>query len=316
MALEIVRARDDWPTSVRHGAVTIGNFDGVHRGHARILDTLRAQARELGGPAVVFTFDPHPVCLLRPDAAPPPLTWTERKAELLELLGIDVMIAYPTDERLLALAPTDFFQEVICEKLAARAVVEGPNFCFGRDRGGDVQLLGQLCRDARMALQIVEPLRRGDEFVSSSRVRSAIALGDVKAAREMLIRPYRIRGLVTHGAARGSRLGFPTANVAGIDTLLPAAGVYAGRAWVDGTGWPAAINLGGNPTFGEQACKLEVHLIGFHGSLYGRPLEVDFLDRLRDIRPFASVTELKEQLARDVQTTRELVTAYTSADHP
>jgi riboflavin kinase/FMN adenylyltransferase len=122
-----------------------------------------------------------------------------------------------------------------------------------------------------------------------------------------LTQPYRIRGLVTHGAARGARLGFPTANVSAVDTLLPAPGVYAGRAMVDATTWPAAIHLGPNPTFGEQACKVEVHLIGFHRSIYGWPLEVDFLSRLRDIRPFANVDELKEQLAVDVETARQVV---------
>jgi riboflavin kinase/FMN adenylyltransferase len=299
-----------WPPSLLHGAVTIGNFDGVHRGHARIVAELLAQAQAVGGPAVVFTFDPHPVRLLRPDAAPPPLTWTERKAELLELLGVDAMIAYPTDEALLALTPREFFDCIVRGRLAARAMVEGSNFCFGRQRSGDVRLLGELCAQARVSLTVVEPLRLDDGYVSSSRVRDLIRNGDVAAAGKMLTQPYRIRGLVTHGAARGSRLGFPTANVAAIDTLLPAPGVYAGRALVDATAWPAAINLGANPTFGEQTCKVEVHLIGFAGSLYGRPLEVDFLSRLREIRPFASVDELKQQLAKDVDASRQIAAEF------
>ncbi len=304
--MRIVRDLTGWSPSLLHGAVTIGNFDGVHRGHARIVAELLAQAQSVGGPAIVFTFDPHPVRLLRPDAAPPPLTWTERKAELLDSLGVDAMIAYPTDETLLALTPREFFDCVVRGRLAARAMVEGPNFCFGRDRAGDVRLLGELCADAHIPLTVVEPLRIGDGYVSSSRVRDFIRQGDVAAAEQMLTQPYRIRGLVTHGEARGSRIGFPTANVSAIDTLLPAPGVYAGRALVDETIWPAAINLGPNPTFGEQRCKVEVHLIGFAGSLYGRPLEVDFLRRLRDIRPFPSVDELKQQLASDVETSRRI----------
>lgn len=311
--MKIVRDLMGWPQSLLHGAVTIGNFDGVHRGHARIVAELLAQAKAVGGPAVVFTFDPHPVVLLRPDAAPPPLTWTERKAELLEMLGVDAMIAYPTDDALLALTPQEFFDGIVRGRLASRAMVEGSNFCFGRRRAGDVRLLKDLCGQAEISLTVIEPLQIGNDTVSSSRVRDLIRAGNVAAAAGMLTQPYRIRGLVTHGAARGGRLGFPTANVAGIDTLLPAPGVYAGRAITDGNQWPAAINLGSNPTFGEQACKVEVHLIGFAGALYGRPLEVDFLARLRDIRPFASVDELKGQVAKDVEASRQIASATTAS---
>lgn len=304
--MKLIREAADWPDSLKQGSVTIGNFDGVHRGHARIITELLARAHSVGGPAIVLTFDPHPVRLLRPDAAPPPLTWTERKAEILAGLGVDAMIAYPTDEALLSLSPQEFFSQIVLERLAARAIVEGPNFFFGRQRAGDVRLLGELCAAADVSLTVVEPLQSDGGFISSSRVRELIRVGDVAAAGRMLTQPYRIRGLVTHGAARGARLGFPTANVAAIDTLLPAAGVYAGRAVIDGAEWPAAINLGPNPTFGEQVLKVEVHVIGFSGVLYGRTLEVDFLDRLRDIRAFASVEELLGQLARDVAAARRI----------
>jgi riboflavin kinase/FMN adenylyltransferase len=299
-AVKLLRSLVDLPAELRGGAVTIGNFDGVHRGHARIVERLRRMAGEVSGPAVVFTFDPHPVRLLRPAAAPPPLTWTDRKAELLAELGVDAMIAYPTDEALLRLSAEEFFRQIVVERLAARAMVEGPNFCFGRNRTGTIAVLADLCRAMSLRLEVVEPIRSGESFVSSSRVRDLVAQGDVQAASELLTRPYRIRGMVTHGAARGARIGFPTANLAAIDTLLPALGVYAGRAEAAGRLWPAAINIGPQPTFGEQTVKVEVHLIGFSGSLYGLPLEVDFLARLRAIRPFPSVEELQQQLQADV----------------
>jgi riboflavin kinase/FMN adenylyltransferase len=304
--VRILREIDHLPSELRGGAVTIGNFDGVHLGHAKIIEQLKAEAQRLGGPAIVFTFDPHPVRLLRPHAAPPPLTWTERKAELLEKLNIDAMIAYPTDEALLALSPRDFFEQILCQRLDVRAMVEGPNFYFGHDRKGDVQLLARLCSEKGIAMSVVEPMQIDGDIVSSSRVRDCVRRGEVAAARRMLTEPYRIRGLVTHGSARGSRIGFPTANIEAIDTLLPAQGVYAGRAFVAGTRWPAAVNIGPNPTFGEHALKVEAHLIGFADSLYGKPLEVDFLERLRDIRPFASVEELKDQLRRDVEAARKM----------
>ncbi|MCE9527516.1 MAG: bifunctional riboflavin kinase/FAD synthetase [Planctomycetales bacterium] len=298
--MQLLRSLTDFPSSLRGGAVAIGNFDGVHRGHARIVERLRARAKEVGGPAIVFTFDPHPVRLLRPEHAPPPLTWTDRKAELLSQLGVDAMIAYPTDEALLALSPHEFFSRIVGESLAAKAMVEGPNFYFGHNRTGTVEVLRGLCGEAAISLEIVDPLTVSGEFVSSSRVRKLIQAGDVASAADLLTQPYRIRGMITHGAGRGAKLGFPTANLDAIDTLLPGLGVYAGRAILPGKTWPAAINLGPNPTFGEQAVKVEVHLIGFAGSLYGQPMEVDFLARLRDIRRFGGIDELKAQLDSDI----------------
>ncbi|HZL89905.1 MAG TPA: bifunctional riboflavin kinase/FAD synthetase [Pirellulaceae bacterium] len=301
--MQLFRSLDDLPTALRGGAVTISNFDGVHRGHARIIQRLLAKAKEVSGPSIVFTFDPHPVRLLRPDKAPPPLTWTDRKAELLADLGVDAVIAYPTDEALLSLSPEEFFARIVRQELAAQAMVEGPNFYFGKHRAGNIELLAQLCRTAGMQLEIVEPLVMDGDIVSSSRIRALIAAGEVAQARELLTEPYRIRGMVTHGAARGQKIGFPTANVDAIDTLLPAHGVYAGRGYVGEDRWPAAINIGPAPTFGENAVKVEAHLIGFHGSLYGEPIAVDFLSRLRGVQTFAGALALKVQLAADIAAT-------------
>jgi riboflavin kinase/FMN adenylyltransferase len=203
--------------------------------------------------------------------------------------------------QLLSLTPQAFFEQIVCETLAARAVVEGPNFYFGKDRAGDIHCLRALCAEHQIELEIVAPLRLDGETISSSRVRRLLAAGEIATATPMLTRPYRIRGMVTHGAGRGHQLGFPTANVDAVDTLVPAHGVYAGCAHGVGEHWPAAINVGPNPTFGEHATKLEVHLIGFNGSLYGEPLEVDFLARLRDIHTFSSVDKLLAQLRIDVE---------------
>jgi riboflavin kinase/FMN adenylyltransferase len=286
--------------ALRSGAVTIGNFDGVHQGHARIIARLRKLAERVGGPAIVFTFDPHPVRLLRPAEAPPPLTWTDRKAELLADLGIDAMVAYPTDEALLRLSPTEFFDRIVRQQLDARAMVEGPNFHFGRSRAGNIDVLRELAQAAGMLLDVVEPLIVDGEIVSSSRVRNLLHAGAVEEARRLLTAPYRLRGMVVHGAGRGVKIGFPTANLDAIDTLLPGPGVYAGRAFIRGVPWPAAINIGPNPTFGEQASKVEVHVIGWHEPLYHQPLEVDFLCYLRETKRFDSLEKLAEQLRRDV----------------
>jgi riboflavin kinase/FMN adenylyltransferase len=298
--VRLLRNIDQLPENLRHGALAIGNFDGVHRGHAKLVERLLVKARELRGPAIVFTFDPHPVRLLRPESAPAPLTWTDRKAELLNELGVTAVIAYPTDEALLALSPEQFFERIVQEKLTARGMVEGPNFFFGHNRAGNIETLGGLCRAADISLEIVPPITVAGEIVSSSRVRTAIGAGDVDLARQLLTRPYRVRGIVTHGAGRGARIGIPTANLAGIDTLLPAQGVYAARAITGAGNWAAAVNIGPNPTFGEQSLKIEAHLIGFEGSLYGQPLEIEFLSRLRSVRPFESVEALKTQLQHDI----------------
>ena len=297
----------DIPPSLRGGAVSIGNFDGVHCGHARIIENLVAAAEQVGGPATVLTFDPHPVRLLRPGAAPPPLTWTKRKAELLSRLGTDAIIAYPTDEALLNLTPNQFFDQILIKLLGAKAIIEGPNFFFGKDRTGNIEVLKTLCNTSRVTLSVVEPLQVGEAFISSSRIRKLIATGNVKTAHTMLSEPYRIRGMITHGAGRGAKIGIPTANIDAVDTLLPAQGVYAGRAFLHDSVWPAAIHIGPNPTFGEDVLKVETHIIGFQGSIYGDPLEVDFLERLRDIHPFASIEELKAQLQRDIHKVGELV---------
>jgi riboflavin kinase/FMN adenylyltransferase len=314
--MHIIRSLDEFPAEARGGAVSIGNFDGVHRGHIAIVKRLLERAEAVGGPALVFTFDPHPVRLLRPEQCPPPLTWTERKAELLAAHGVDWILAYPTDEALLQLTAVEFFQRIVVEKLAARALVEGPNFFFGHNREGTVARLAELAAGAGVSLDVVSPVIVDDAVVSSSRVRALVSQGNVELASHLLTAPYRIRGLVTHGAGRGAKIGFPTANLGGIDTLLPAHGVYAGRAWLseasrvvlnpEKQSWPAAINVGPRPTFDESAVRVEAHLIGFHDALYGQVLEIDFVSRLRDIRPFDSPQALAEQLRRDIEETKRV----------
>jgi riboflavin kinase/FMN adenylyltransferase len=304
--VELLRNLDNLPEAVRHGAVAIGNFDGVHVGHARILQRLVSEACRVGGPAVVFTFDPHPAKLLRPDRAPTPLTWIERKVEILAQLGADAVIAYPTDLALLQLAPREFFDRIVRDKLNARAMVEGANFFFGHNRQGDVRRLNEFCREAAIPLVVVEPVDIDGQPVSSSRVRALVGLGAVEDARRMLTWPYRIRGIVVHGAGRGRHLGFPTANLEKIDTLLPAEGIYAGRAYVAGSSWPAAISLGPNPTFDDGRLKVEAHLMDFQGTLYDRTIEVEFLVRLRNIQRFESVEDLVTQMDRDLQEARRI----------
>jgi riboflavin kinase/FMN adenylyltransferase len=308
--VKLIHDLDRLPEELRHGAVAIGNFDGVHLGHARIVRRMLSRAHEMGGPGVAFTFDPHPVRVLRPEHAPPPLTETDRKAELLSALGVDAVIACPTNPTFLRMEAREFFDDVVRGRLAAKAIVEGPNFFFGRDRLGNVDLLREFCDRAGIALDVVEPVEMDGQVVSSSRIRSLVAAGQVEQVARMLTAPYRIRGTVIHGAARGAALGYPTANLDRVGTLLPGEGIYAGRAEAGGALRPAAISVGGNPTFDEGQLKVEVHVLDFSGDLYDRPLAVDFLARLRAVERFASIEELVAQMDRDIAATRRIAARF------
>ena len=310
--MKLIRDLDQLPERFRRAAVSIGNFDGVHRGHARIVERLTALARRAGTSAVVFTFDPHPARILRPEQAPTPLSWPDRKAQLLGELGADAVLAYPTDQALIELDARQFFDRIVGQRLEARVLVEGPNFFFGRRRTGSIDVLRRFCGDTGVTLEVVEPVRIGGQIVSSSRIRKLITAGEIPQAESLLARPYRIRGTVVHGAGRGEKLGYPTANLGRVETLLPGEGIYAGRAWLEGSQWPAAVSIGPNPTFDDPAPKVEIYVIGYRGCLYDRAVEVDFLARLRDIKKFGSADQLVAQMDRDVAATRRIAEQHDS----
>lgn len=307
MDANLFRNLDDLPSRFRRGALSIGNFDGVHLGHVRLVERLLAMAAKVGGPAVVFTFDPHPAQILRPQAAPTPLAWIKQNTLLLRQLGVDAVVAYPANEAFLQLDARQFFQHIVCERLEAKAMVEGSNFFFGHNRGGTISVLHEFCAKADMPLEVVDPIEIGGQVVSSSRIRQLVTSGQMEQAGSLLGRPYRIRGEVVRGEKRGQELGFPTANIERIDTLLPGEGIYAATVCRAATSYPAAVSIGANPTFGEEILKVEAHLVGYEGSLYDERIEVDFLARLRDTERFDSPHELVTQMREDVAATRRIV---------
>ncbi len=296
------------PARARGAYLAIGNFDGVHLGHARLIARLRALADEAGVPAVAVTFDPPPAAILRPQYAPAPLTWIERRAELLQQAGAHDVVVFRTGAWLLNLTAREFFDRIILEQFDAKGMVEGPNFSFGRDRGGDTRLLGAWCAERGIPFEVADPSELGDRMISSSRIRKALDLGEPDEALRMLGRPHRIRGVVTHGAGRGAGLGVATANLDEIDTVIPADGVYAALAYrgPDLPPIPAACNIGPNPTFGEQIRKVEAHLIDFSGDLYGETLALDFLARLRPTRKFSGLDDLLAQIHTDIARAKEV----------
>lgn len=301
--------RREFPPDCRAGALAIGNFDGAHRGHAELLRELVAAAREVGGPAVALTFDPHPRAVLRPEAPISLLTTSDDRAEHLRQLGADHVLTLRVTPELLELPAVTFFDLIVGERLAAKAMVEGTNFCFGRQREGDIALLAKLCETARLRLRVVPPVILDGVEVSSSRIRQSLEAGDVVLAAKLLGRPYLLRGTVGVGERRGRTLGFPTANLGQVATVVPGEGVYACRVTTpDGSKYAGAANLGPNPTFAEQTVKIEVHVIDFEGDLYGQELRVEFLQRLRETRRFGGVAELVDQLKGDVHQARAVAT--------
>jgi len=294
-------------------AVTIGAYDGVHLGHQALLRDLTelAEARHLS--TVVVTFDRHPASVVRPDSAPKQLVDLEQKLELLAACGIDRTVVITFDKERSAESAEDFVKEILVDELAAKLVVVGEDFHFGKDRRGNVPLLNELGREYGFATLGVGLTAGGGGAVSSTRIRALVAAGDVEGAATLLGRPHEVRGPVVHGDGRGGpELGFPTANVAvGADIALPADGIYAGRYLrPDGSSHVAAISVGRRPTFYEPESApvlVEAYLLDFEGDLYDEPARVAFEHHLREERPFGSVEELIAQMQRDVEATRSLL---------
>jgi riboflavin kinase / FMN adenylyltransferase len=302
---------DGWGPSV----VTIGVFDGVHRGHQRVVGRAVQDAQQLGLPVVVVTFDPHPDEVVRPGSHPPFLCTAARRAQLLAGLGADAVCVLPFTREFSSLGPDEFVRAVLVDRLHAARVVVGEDFRFGYRAMGDVGLLTQLGEKYDFVAE-GEPLVADDGVrISSEGIRAALAAGDVVAAERDLGRPHRVEGVVVRGEQRGRQLGFPTANLETLPhTAIPADGVYAG--WLNGVGadggdarrWPAAISIGTNPTFDGRERSVEAYALDRDDlDLYGTHAAVDFAARLRGMERFDSVDALVEQMRRDVDAARELV---------
>lgn len=294
------------------GALSIGNFDGVHLGHRQILDCAAERARQVRGPLVVMTFDPHPLAVLRPDRAPPMLTPPDEKLAQLAAAGVDATVVVAADRAFLSLTADDFVREVVVGRFRPRWVIEGPSFNYGRDRGGDNETLRLAGREHGFDVCVVESVEvevdpGRHEMVSSSLIRRAVAAGDVELAERALGRPYALLGPVVEGRRRGRTLGYPTANLDVGRQLLPAEGVYAGVAFVGGARYDAAVSIGRAPTFGETATLVEAHLLDFDGDLYDKRMRLELRGRIRGQATFPSAKELRAQIDRDVADIRSLL---------
>lgn len=311
MSVAVWRAPAEVPADLGGTAVTVGVFDGVHRGHQVVIGRVAKLARNAGLLAVAVTFDPNPLEIVRPQIAPPTLVPLTRRVELLHASGADHVLVLPFDQQRARQPAEEFVDDVLVGLLGAQVIVVGADFRFGHKAAGDVALLERLSPEKGFTVETVEPVG-GDGAArwSSTQVRELVAAGDVAAASEALGRPFRVEGIVVRGAGRGRDLGFPTANVPAREgELVPAEGVYAG--WLTrldepgAAALPAAISVGTNPTFGGEALTVEPYVLDRDDlELYDVPVAVDFVARIRGQEQFGSVDDLIARMHQDVAATR------------
>ncbi|TMK86172.1 MAG: bifunctional riboflavin kinase/FAD synthetase [Actinobacteria bacterium] len=306
--MELARGIASLPLSVGPTAVTIGFFDGVHRGHQAVIHRTVEVANDRGLTPVALTFDRHPRETLTPGNVPPLLTSMDRKAALIQQLGVEVLTVLEFTEELSRWPPEDFVARILVDGLKAGHAVVGSNFTFGHKAAGTLAMLSDLGEGHGFSVEGVGLLKIDGRPVSSSSIRAALAEGDLDWPTQGLGRRFAVDGTVVKGAGRGREMGFPTANLSvPPGMLLPAQGVYAGKALLEDGSFLAAINVGTNPTFGGEPLRVEAFLLEFDRDIQGEPIAIEFWDRLRDEVPFASAEELARQIGEDVDRTRELL---------
>ena len=308
--MELIENIDQINRPFNKAVLTIGNFDGVHKGHQALLHQVMEKADEIGGTSIAITFEPHPLRALG-ISSPPLITRYDQKEELIEKSGIDVLICIPFDKAFAAITADDFIEKILVNKIGMKGIIIGPDYTFGKDRTGTIDLLKS--EGKRLGFEtIISPwindTNTGIERISSTRIREIIMEGKVEQAMKYLGRHYQIRGKVIRGRKRGgSQLGFPTANIKLYDELCPKLGVYAVKAeTIKGSFWGVA-NIGFSPTFGDQMFTIEVHILNFDGDLYDTRLRINLVARLRDEKKFSSIDQLSEQITKDVEIAKEIL---------
>ncbi len=300
------------PEGLTGGVLTIGNFDGLHQGHLRIVQTACALARPEGLPVVAMTFEPPPDLIVRPQDAPLRIVPVDEKLRLLRQAGCDFVVVATTSPAFLAMSPEQFVEDVLQKRFAPRQVVEGPNFFFGCGRSGNIQTLQRAAAAGGFSVHVVEPVRiemlEGSTRVSSSLIRRLIQAGRVTDAQRCLGRDFRLFGQVVPGTGRGAKLlGFPTVNLPIGPQVIPADGIYAGRATLDRQQYAAAVSIGYNPTLGGSERSIEAFLLEAEGNFYDQHITLDFVERIGQQERFDTVENLKTQIERDIQRVREIL---------
>jgi len=306
--MHVVRDPLRAPELPRRGVGTIGNFDGVHLGHRRILETVVSRAREIGQPSIAITFEPHPLAVLRPDQAPRRLQTLRQKEEVIESIGIEWLLVIPFTRDFSLTEPEDFVRSFLSERLAVAELHIGQHFAFGRGKRGNLGLLRKMGPECGFVASGVEEVLYKGEPISSTRIRTAIEAGEVPDANAMLGREYELDGIVSKGERVGRKIGYPTINLASENELYPADGVYVTQIEIRSFGrrFDSVTNIGRRPTvYEDYATTIETYVLDFSSDVYGERVRLFFFDRLREERKFPSVMVLTEQIGRDIQATRE-----------
>lgn len=308
MSIARLDSREATPAALRGAVIALGNFDGFHLGHQAVVGEAVRWAHSEGRPAIVATFDPHPMRLFQPDAPPFRLTTLDQRQELFAAAGAAAMLVFHFDRELASTSAEDFVARLLGERIGAAGVVTGEDFTFGKGRTGNVARLAEFGAAAGIATRAVGPVSTGGETVSSSRIREALQAGDCETAARLLTRPFAVRGIVGHGDKVGRTIGYPTANVELGTYLRPRYGIYAvtGRL-TDGTVLKGAANIGVRPSFEPPKELLEPHFLDWSGDLYGQEIEVAFHHFLRPEAKFDTLEALTEQMARDFEEARKLL---------
>jgi riboflavin kinase/FMN adenylyltransferase len=288
--------------------LTIGNFDGVHLGHRALVHRLVERAKQVKAPAIVMTFEPHPVKVLYPDRKLHRIFDVDDQSHQLEALGVDALVIEPFSREFSQLPPDRYLLEWIFRPFTPETLIVGYDFSFGANRQGSIDFLKERAPTLGFNMEVIPPVKVGDVLVSSTRIRQAVEAGDVSLARNLLGRSFYVKGLVEKGAGRGRTIGVPTANLRTTAETVPARGVYAAWASARGKSWKAAVNIGFNPTFQKSnpdplsppLPSIEAHLIGFTGDLYGETIQLDFVSRVRDEKKFSGVDALVAQIKNDI----------------
>ncbi|WP_320005946.1 bifunctional riboflavin kinase/FAD synthetase [Maridesulfovibrio sp.] len=297
--------------------VTIGNFDGVHKGHQKLINSTCRKARANGLASVVVTFDPHPLRVLVNSKTPPFITLTSQKLELIALHKPDIILALNFTRDMAALSPEEFIQQYLIAPLGMKEMVVGYDYALGKGRSGNYKTIVELGRKYDYGVERLDPVIINDAVVSSSRIRDLVSEGNVWDVRSLLGRFYQVRGEVVHGMDRGGKLlGFPTANIKLEDELFPKKGVYAIRVEVEGKVLPGVANIGKNPTFGNEALSVEAHILDFSENIYGKDIRVHFIQRIRSEKKFNGLDELKERISIDIGLAREILSYPESQVRP
>lgn len=293
---------------LKNVVLTIGNFDGVHKGHLALFNKVKERAKAVRGTSGVMTFDPHPVRIMKPGNGPWLITPTPQKLELIDKAGIQIIFCLRFTKEFAAISARDFVKNILVDKIGIKELVVGYDYTFGHNREGNLSLLREMGDQMGFAVHLVGPVHVDHVLVSSTSIRTLVREGKLDEAEVLLGRSYQLQGTVVKGHNRGGRLlGFPTANLLVEDELLPKVGVYAVTVLIEGKTYDGVTNVGYNPTFQDQALSVETHILDYSGELTGRTIRVNFVKRLRDEKKFSGIKELVAQIDRDVAEAREVL---------